>query len=200
MFYSDLIPQKEMFKYNWFKPKKHSHWFYHRPLKNSKDINLQDSSEIYRTIDPYLKDIFVMVTLKGYRTLPSCQGHFHPLQTIRSKYKAILNDLEDIKNDGLELEEIENKNNILYKNKNYELNWNSFKDFKDNVEDNMSVGYFGIINPKGLESFKSTDIEIKIEKNILKYPISHIIINHKDDQSINKNWKNVFDYLYKNLK
>ena len=199
MFYSNLIPQKEMFKYKWFKPQNHSKWFYYQPLNLSEPIKIQDSSQIYKTIDPILRDLFLLVTLKGYKTLPSCQGHFHTSEEIKQKYKAITKDLEDIRNDGLVLHGIENKENLIFKDKNYSSAWDSFLDFKDSIEKNMATGYFGILSPKNLKAIKDEQIEIQIDSDSLSEPIAHIIVNNRDEKSLESNWDKIYQYSIDNL-
>ena len=75
MFYQDIVPAAEMYKYKWYRPICENDWYYYRP--RTTPLTNQDNKEIYKTIDQELKKIFSFVVSKGYTTLPSCQGHFH---------------------------------------------------------------------------------------------------------------------------
>lgn len=196
MLLSKLVPPQYMYKYNWFAPSDHQDWYYYAPRKN---ISFDKNSEfIYKTLDNNLKDIFFITSKKGYTTLPSCEGHFHTPQIIKNKYNSIIKDFVKITTGSFLLKEIESNKNYKYFNKNYELPWHSFNHFKNDVEKNMSVGYFGIVNPVGIKPMELKNIIFDIE-TINNHKLLHIIINNNRPEDIIKNWKVVYNILKNNL-
>jgi len=179
MLLSKLIHPKEMYLYKWFVPSNHN------------DI-------IFETLDNNLKDIFKLVSNKGYVTLPSCEGHFHSDKSIKHKYNCVLNDFIKITTDKFHVKDIESDKLYYYNNSNYNLPWQSFDEFKNEIKNNMNVGYFGIVNPKGLQEIELDEIKFDFEK-VGNYNLLHITVNNLNKNSIPKNWNLVYNILKNKL-
>lgn len=185
-----------MYQYKWFVPHNHSDWYYYQPrnkieFKKSKNL-------IYKTLDPHLKNIFKFASDKGYITLPSCEGHFHTDADIKNKYNSVIKDFIKITSDKLPLKDIESNEDYHYSNVNYNLPWQSFEDFKKDITDNMNIGYFGIVDPKGINNINLDHIKFEIE-NIKNNKLLHISVYNKDKKDISKNWQEVLDILKNKL-
>jgi hypothetical protein len=196
--HSKLVPQPEMFMYRWFKPKEHNDWFYYTPLRKPL-ISTKQDHEIIKTLDQPLIDLFMLTSLNGYKTLPSCSGHFLTNNEIKEKYNCVLKDLKKIKNQGLVIKDTENDKTYRYSHKNYPTVWDSYSTFKDDIENHMRVGYIGIIKP--LKPFELSDgqIDIYTDTNYFNIPVLHIKVNNNKESDINPNWSRVLEILKNNL-
>lgn len=195
LLHANLVPQSEMFLNQWFKPAKHNKWFYYKPLEKPI-ISIKKDSEIIKTLDPALRDLFMQITFKGYKTLPSCSGHFHSEKEKREKYLYILKDLIEIKNKGLDLKNVETEKKYRYRNYFYQKPWKSYQEFKNILEENMSVGYIGIIKPLNNINLQTGQIEIYTNSKYFGIPVMHIKINNQNQQDIERNWKIVSEILF----
>ena len=199
MLLCELIPQEKMYRYKWFAPVDHKNWYYFLPRENIETVFDIHPDLIYKTLDPELKELFKFVAGKDYKTLPSCSGHFHNGQEIKEKYHSILSDLIKIKNKDFVIKDIESSKKYNYGNSNYELPWAGFKDFEEDVKNHMNFGYFGIVNPIGLEEFQAGPIKFKKEI-IGDNNVFHIILNSRSPEDLEDNWNFVFEVLKRKLK
>lgn len=193
MFYQDIIPAAKMYKYKWYHPQGENHWYYYQP--RLQPILNQNNKEIYDTLDPELKRIFALVVNKGYKTLPSCQGHFHTTQDILKKYYNVLNNLIKIKTDGLVLVDTETGKETLFQDRNYHKPWKNFEEFLHNTQTVMQNGYFGILNPKGIKPFQNDSIKIELNKDYFGIPVANINVHNQNQNSVKQNWDIVYDIL-----
>jgi hypothetical protein len=196
--HSKLVPQPEMFMYRWFKPKAHNKWFYYTPL-DKPVVSTKQESEIIKTLDKPLADVFMFTSLNGYKTLASCSGHFLSNNEIQEKYRCVLKDLEQIKNHGLLLKDTENEKMYRYKNKNYPNVWDSYSTFKNDIENSMRIGYIGIIKPLNAFELLDGQIEIHTDRKYFDIPVLHIKINNNKESDINLNWSKVLEILKNKL-
>ncbi len=197
MLLSRLVPPKEMYKYCWYVPLNHQDWYYYTP-RNKISYNSQ-TDLIYKTLDDNLKKLFKLVSSKRYLTLPSCEGHFHTEKSIKSKYNSIIKDFIKITTDNLLIQDIESTKKYHYSNINHQLPWNSFEKFKDEISKNMSVGYFGIVNPIGSFPKQLDAITFDLEKDGSNQ-LLHITVNNSQEKDIEGNWDKVFYILKNHLK
>ena len=93
----NIISQFESYIPKNIKPKNHKDWFYYTPLSKPL-ISTKQDHEIIKTLDKPLIDVFMFTSINGYKTLPSCSGHFLNSNEIKEKYRSVQNDLNQIKN------------------------------------------------------------------------------------------------------
>jgi hypothetical protein len=199
MLLCQLIPQEEMYKYKWFAPTNHQNWYYSLPRKNIETVFDIHPDLIYKTLDDNLKNIFELVASKNYKTLPSCEGHFHDDKEIKEKYHSILSDLIKIKNNDFAVKDIETSKKYKYNNPQYVLPWNSFQDFNNDICNHMSRGYFGIVDPVGVDELNLGSIKFKKE-NVNDHVLLHILIDNKSERDMKDNWSTVYHILENKLK
>jgi hypothetical protein len=197
MFYQDIVPAAEIYKYKWYRPICENDWYYYRP--RTTPLTNQDNKEIYKTIDQELKKIFSFVVSKGYTTLPSCQGHFHSTNDLLRKYYNTLVNLKTIKTDGLLLADTETGKQILFQDENYRNPWSCFDDFLNSTQKVMSNGYFGIVNPKLTKPYQDDSIKIDIDNSYFGIPVANVNVFNKNGNSVKQNWDRVYDILKSSL-
>ena len=194
---AEFVPQDQMFMHRWFQPKYHKQWYYYHPLSKPLVSNKKDH-EIIKTLDEPLRDLFMHLTLNGYKTLPSCSGHFLKTNQQREKYLRVLNDLAQIKTNGLVLKDTETDKIYRYRNPSYPNLWSSFNNFKDQLDTHTRVGYIGIIKPPKHIELADGPIEMYTDRKYFDIPVTHIKINNQKETDSKPNWNKVLE-IVKNL-
>ena len=192
--HAEFIPQTEMFKHHWFKPKNHKEWYYHTPLLKPPKTKKKDE-EIIKTIDKPLRDLFIYLTLNGYETLPSCSGHFLKEEDYRKKYSLLIKDIKDIKNNGLIVKDTESEKMYRYTNPNYNSPYDSYQEFKDQIEKNAVIGYIGIVQPPKIIDLEYGPVKISTDNKYFGIPVAHIKINNLKENDIKTNWDNTLEII-----
>jgi hypothetical protein len=190
--HADFVPQSQMFLRRWFKPKTHAEWFYHAPLTKPTVSNKQEH-EIIKTLDEPLRDLFMFLSINGFKTLPSCSGHFLTKNDQRKKYNLFTNDLSTIKTKGLVVKDVENDKVYRYVNPNYLSPWNLFNEFSEQMENHAPIGYIGIIQPPNNIDMVDGPINIHTDRKYFDIPVTHITVNNQKESDIKPNWSKVLE-------
>lgn len=140
----DSVKFENMPSKSWYASPHHSLWYYHSPVKNPIDINLNTLSQ---TLDPCMKTAVEMLNKKGYPTLPSCQGHYHSKERLDLAYDNLVKDAFIIRNSGLELKNVEDGSSFLFKNSKWNIPW-SRKEYYSvaSGEGGIPEGYLGFLS------------------------------------------------------
>ena len=189
----DPIPVEELRFYDWFYSCDHKYWYYYKPRKKA-DF---DPTILDNTLDDNIKKINSFLNDKGFKTMPSCEGHLRSTNFIKTAYKNLLNDAKKIQTTGLWLVNCEN-NNMYYI---YDPLWKlpfSYEEFEKSIGPESKIrGYIGFeINNKKIIQ-KCIDIlnnlggiECRYNKGVLE------IINTASNNKVRKNnWNDIFEIL-----
>lgn len=189
----DPIPVEKLRFYDWFYSCEHKSWYYYKPRKKA-DF---DPTNLDNTIDDNIKKINNFLNNKGFKTMPSCEGHFRNTNFIKNAYKNLLNDANKIRTTGLWLVNCENRNMHYLYDPLWKLPF-SYEEFKKSIGPDSKIrGYIGFeINNKKIIQ-KCIDIlnnlggiECRYNKGVLE------IINTATNNNVRKNnWNDIFQIL-----
>lgn len=136
----DLIPHKEFHNGAWLRSPSETGWYYFREGKNNNIIRNKD---FLKSVDAPLRELVKLLHEKEIKTTPSCSGHCHGKGQLKSIYSSIEKDLDLIRQDGLELMDIETGKKILFREDEYALPWNK-SDFVNKLDEYQHNGIIGI--------------------------------------------------------
>lgn len=195
MLFSKPVPPEEMYLYKWYTPE-HKLWYYYTPVTNKLSLGSMDES-IYPSLDVNLKSIVPYLHRAGFKTLPSCEGHFHGAGNLKNKYKHLISDYLKIKGAGLKLKETEGDSIIHYQNSKHEFPWSNYLDFQNEVLDSMRTGYLGIVDlPLDWNNVENIEFKTSYAGNS---KITHIIVHNKSSEMVAANWLKVFELIKRTL-
>ena len=179
--------------YDWYHSESHNLWYYYRDRKASE----YNFTELDETLDPGVKKIVNFINSKGYKTLPSCEGHTRSESFCKKAWDNLLLDQKKIKTSGLWLNNCENDNKYYLYDPNWELPF-SYDEFSSVCMGKSEViGYVGFVCNDGkifnlLSALfdNSPYISIKFDNKVIE------IFNKTKDSKIRKqNWDQVYNML-----
>jgi hypothetical protein len=136
----EFIAHEEFHTGKWLLPVKRPSWYY---FKKGKIRHRITSRKFYKSVDPPLKNLVAFLHKKNITTTPSCSGHHKNEKDFRKIYDALKEDETEIKNEGLEMEDIESGKKLVFRNKKYKLPWTK-KEFLKGVMHYQGKGILGI--------------------------------------------------------
>ena len=179
--------------YDWYYSEDHNSWYYFKLRKNN-DFNF---TELDQTLDPSIKKIVSFINRKGYKTLPSCEGHTRTFSFCKKAWKCLLSDRNKIRTVGLWLNNCENDNKYYLYDPEWELPF-SYSEFRDICSGKKEViGYVGFLcNDKKIYNLleglfdNNTYISVKFDGNAIE-----IFNNTKNTETRKNNWKLIYKVL-----
>lgn len=142
---------------SWWKPVRPGvQWFYHSPrkLKSTypEDLNPVDLYSLdIKTVDLPLRPLVSMCVKLNIITLPSCAGHDVSQAYSKRLYAQLKEDADVIPTKGLIFENVEDRQQLIYKDKNYELPWTHWIDLHAHLELYERMGVIGFRKKRGHE-------------------------------------------------
>lgn len=137
---ASVIPTAVYPAKKWYMVGDDESWYYHGP-REVVEVDLQVDFD--QTVDPALQELVDFLHLRRIPTTPSCQGHFHPQEEFESVWSKLKAEAQQIRENGLKLIDVETGEEVLFKDPNYKLPWNSFQDFYQVAGTNQQKGYIG---------------------------------------------------------
>lgn len=189
----DPITVDKLKNYDWYYSEDHNFWYYYKK-RSTSDYN---HTELDETLDPSITKIVKYINGKGYKTLPSCEGHTRTFNFCKKAWKNLLSDQKKIKTTGLWLNNCENNDKYYLYDKEWELPF-SYEEFRDICSGRHEViGYVGFIcDDKKIYDLleglfdNNSYISVKFDGKVIE-----IFNNTKSDSVRNENWKLIFKIL-----
>lgn len=104
---------------DWWESEDHQGWFYHSPRREEHGpISLK---ALTRSLDEALESLAVHLDRHGYRTLPSCEGHYHRPSHYADVFRHLEQDAQKIRGAGLRLSNCESGEPFVYRNADWKL-------------------------------------------------------------------------------
>src|SRR5204862_7330019 len=100
----EFIPHEQFHKGIWLQPVNRPSWYYFMKMKSTNDIKNEDFME---SVDAPLKELVSFLYQRDIKTTPSCSGHHKSEMNFEEIYDALEKDKEEIRNNGLQLKDIE---------------------------------------------------------------------------------------------
>lgn len=185
-----------MYLYKWYKPD-HQKWYYYEPLETLGSLG-SHSPTIYPSLDPCLALIVPFLHQNGYRTLPSCQGHFESESELQSKYRELEADFLCVRCQGLSLACVEDGSETVWSDSNYEFPWETYEQFKDEIYDSMGLGYLGIVNFPDVSL--PSDRFVCINGTVGRDRVTHLLVRSSCESKVEKNWEDITELLVRSLR
>jgi len=188
---SDLIPHNQFHKGLWLQTEKSPWYFFY---ETPREYHLPKSNSFYKTVDESLLDLVKLFHSKSIPTTPSCSGHIQPLMHYAKLFNTIKSAQNDIRNNGVELMNPETNRKFFYKNPNYSLPWNK-EEFLLNMENYQKKGVLGFIDKDDLHEKLNNLTPVEHDNGV-----TLILTNSNDEESISKNWDEIYKMVKSNLK
>lgn len=147
-------------------PVKRPVWYY---FLTGKTKTLVSSRTFLKSVDGPIRELVRFLHAKGFKTTPSCSGHYRTGKEYIKVYDSLCADEEEIRNLGLKLKQIESGEVIIYKNKEYSLLYNK-SEFVKSVQALQHNGLLGI-------RFGNCH---RIKRKIMQLDIKGVIIEDRD--------------------
>ncbi len=179
-----FIPHEQFHEGIWLQSVKRPSWYYFMKMKNTNDISNEDFPG---SVDAPLKELVSFLHQLGIKTTPSCSGHHRSEKNFEKIYDALEKDEEEIRNEGLELKDIETGEIYSYKNERYILPWKR-KYFLDKVLKYQEKGVLGI-RCGDAQKEKILQLHIPHVKIVEKDSIIFIHTNENSTEEIAARWK-----------
>lgn len=184
----EIIQHNQFHKGVWFLPLERPFWYYFMRKKNENRIR---SRSFLRSVDEPIRDLVRFLHSKGFRTTPSCSGHFRSEKEYEKIFNSLEKDERDIKGYGLKLNEIESGKTLVYKEKDYSLPFNR-SDFVKNVNHIQQNGVLGIRFGNN-QRIKKRVLQLKIEGVKIVDGDDIVCIHTSENNSISneRTWKKI---------
>lgn len=186
--YPDLVPHTMFHKGYWLVTKQETPWYYFFPTNRSFDI--PNNPDFYKSLDDSLVDITMLLHSRGIPTTPSCSGHFSTKSYYVDVYSRLEQNANSIRSTGVVLENVETNKTYYYKNKNYELPWDS-NTFVNNSMDYQTKGVIGFLDPtKTYSSYLKQNHLVKQDGDVVL-----IFENSKNADDKKRSWGKLYEDL-----
>jgi len=141
---ASFVPPEGFNGKRWYRPVRlGSAWFYHRPEPLRPASFMRD----YSTVDPQIRGLVAALHAASVPTMPSCSGHWPDPAWSRRCHAELLQDLEKIRNGGLEFLDVESGQRVWYRNPFYSLPWADAKQFQRELTAYNGLGYLAFVPP-----------------------------------------------------
>lgn len=189
----DPIAVNKLKNYDWYYSVDHNYWYYYKDRK----VASFNYTELDKTLDPSISKIVNFINEKGFKTLPSCEGHNRTFNFCKKAWKSLLSDQKKIRTSGLWLNNCENSNKYYLYDPNWELPF-SYDEFRDICSGRKEVvGYVGFFcSNKNVFNLldglfdNNSYISVSFDGKIIE------IYNNSKSASIRKeNWKLILKVL-----
>ena len=141
------VKYRDMPNKQWYMSPRHKDWYYHTSRSApSEELTPQ---VLEATLDQPLRLLALGLNSLGYTTLPSCSGHYLSQEEANAAYDNLLNDAKSIRNEGLELVDVETGNKIVHQKESWHLPWDRQTFAKTAMgTEGKPEGYLGFKAPK----------------------------------------------------
>lgn len=191
---NELIPHRDFHKGYWYKSP-NLDWYYFKREKRIDEI--PSNKSFYSSLDKDLRPLTKFLHSEDIITTPSCSGHIYSKNYFEGIYDKLEKDSYIIKEEGLEVENIETGEKFLFKDSNYSLPY-SKDEFIDSAIEYTKNGVIGIDNlPERI--LKALDkIQTKKLRSTMDNGLCLIHTHGESTEEIKKVWSLV-TYLLKRL-
>jgi len=142
-----VVKYRDMPSRQWYMSPHHKGWYYH----TSRTTPSEDLSPKFleATLDPPLRLLALGLNSLGYTTLPSCSGHYQDAEELNEVYDHLVRDAKIVRNEGLELTDVENGNTLVHQDTSWHLPWDR-REFAARAtgHDGKPEGYLAFEVPK----------------------------------------------------
>src|SRR5688572_13323685 len=136
----ELIPHADFHTGAWLLSKQRPSWYYFRKKPNKTVV---ESKDFHKSVDKPLRRLVKWLHEHGISTTPSCSGHHIRERVLENIYDALEEDAVDIRNGGLEVQDIETLEVYYYSNRRYKLPWTQ-EEFIAQVSTYQQKGVLGL--------------------------------------------------------
>ena len=191
---NELIPHRDFHKGYWYKSP-NLDWYYFK--KETRLDEIPSNKSFYNSVDKDLRPLTKFLHSQDIITTPSCSGHIYSKNYFEGIYDKLEKDSYIIKEEGLEVENIETGEKFLFKDSNYSLSY-SKDEFIDSAIEYTKNGVIGIDNlPERI--LKALDkIQTKKLRSTMDNGLCLIHTHGESTEEIKKVWSLV-TYLLKRL-
>lgn len=142
-----VVKYRDMPSKQWYMSPTHKSWYYHTPRTTpSEELSPQF---LDATLDEPLRLLALGLNALGYTTLPSCSGHYMTPDLLNEAYDHLVADAKCIRNEGLELTDVETGNSLVHQDASWHLPWDRRAFAKLAAgHDGKPEGYLGFKVPK----------------------------------------------------
>ena len=142
-----VVKYRDMPAKQWYMSPQHKSWYYHTP--RSAPSEELSPKFLEATLDPPLRLLALGLNSLGYVTLPSCSGHYLKEEEANDAYDHLVSDSKIIRNEGLELIDVESGNILVHQDTSWHLPWDRRAFAKAaSGTDSRPEGYLGFKVPK----------------------------------------------------
>jgi hypothetical protein len=159
-----------------------------------------ESPDFLKSVDHPLRKLVKWLHERRIQTTPSCSGHHIKEKVFETIYSALEKDAVDIRNDGLQLQDVETGSIFTYRNKSYQLPW-SLDEFIEKVGPYQQKGVIGL----RLDEYKQANaalcnLQIDGVQFLEKDAITFIFTDGEDSKGDNKAiWAEITEKVLKVL-
>jgi hypothetical protein len=114
----EIIQHDQFHKGTWFLPVNRPVWYY---FMKSRNKNIIRNRTFLKTVDEPVRELVRFLHSKGFKTTPSCAGHYHARDQYEKIFNSLKKDEKEIKNGGLKLKQVESGETFIYKENGYSL-------------------------------------------------------------------------------
>lgn len=172
-------------------------WFYHSRVGERGAAFLPSLA----TVDPPLRPIHELLYREAVPTFPSCAGHFPPVQWVRQMWMALHLDAEVVQREGLELENLESGQRILWQDVRWRVPWESPTAFGLDLRRSWGRGYIAFQPLVGTPLWRSAAALQQIEYvaarhvTVLGRPVIEVFTAAPHPNAIPLIWERVYQTL-----
>ena len=69
-------------------------------------------------------------------------------------------------------------------NPKYNSPYDSYQEFKDQIEKNAAIGYIGIVQPPKIIDLEYASVKISTDNKYFGIPVAHIKVNYSQDEPV----------------
>ena len=191
---NELIPHRDFHKGYWY-TSPNLDWYYFK--KENRVDEIPTNKSFYNSVDKDLRSLTKFLHSEDIITTPSCSGHIYSKNYFEGIYDKLEKDSYIIKEEGLEVENIETGQKFLFKDFDYSLPY-SKDEFIDSAIEYTKNGVIGINNlPERI--LKALDkIQTKKLRSTTDNGLCLIHTHGESTEEIKKVWSLV-TYLLKRL-
>jgi len=140
----DFVPHEMWDRFAWLLPheKRKEPWYYAAATGEAPvERGLPTDPNFLRTVDPALRPLVSWLHQHGIPTGPSCAGHDIGTYGFEDIYAGLERDAEAIQTTGLLLRDPETGEDYIFQDRDYELPWASFEEFRQKADEHQPVGW-----------------------------------------------------------
>jgi hypothetical protein len=187
----ELVPHRDFHRGRWLSRVHHPAWYYFVKERKARTPHVVQDPSFMASVDPPLREIVRFLHGHGIGTTPSCSGHDLPDEELEAIHASLSRDRKAIRNNGLELLDVETGEHHVFRNAHYRLPW-SADEFVQRMRAYQQRGVLGMqLSARTATGRRILHLQVKGLRVEAQDDMLFLFTAERDEAGIERTWARI---------